>query len=129
MATETYNVYRVAFTQQNAPDHVAIALVPAQNSDQGAGRFYHVVGDVGVGMEYQRRPGYSFSKSKSYKDSTFQFKLPKTELSRFEEIAQQHKPPHDERALLERKPDPPVRNCSDWVNDVLAEAKEKLIAH
>ncbi|KAE8351112.1 hypothetical protein BDV28DRAFT_159019 [Aspergillus coremiiformis] len=129
MATDTYNVYHVAFRQQNAPDHVAIALVPTENSDQGTGRFYHVHGDVGLGMEYEGRPGYSFAKTKSYKGSTFQFTFPKSELSRFEEIAQQHKPPHDERALMESNPDPPIQNCSDWVNDVLAEVNEKLTVH
>lgn len=49
--TTTYNVYRVAFTQRRGPGHEGIALVPAQNEDQGAGRFYHVTGDVGMGMD------------------------------------------------------------------------------
>ncbi|KAL4961131.1 uncharacterized protein BDV14DRAFT_204128 [Aspergillus stella-maris] len=39
--TTTYNVYLALFSQEKAPDHEAIALVPAQNKNQGAGRFYH----------------------------------------------------------------------------------------
>lgn len=126
METTTYNVYRITFTQQNAPEHAAIALVPAQNNDQGAGRFYHVTGDVGVGMEYDPRPGYHFSKTKSFKDQVLQFQLPKSKLKQFEEIAARHQPPHDPRALLERNPDPPVRDCSNWVEDVLSDVKTTL---
>ncbi|OJD15261.1 hypothetical protein AJ78_04483 [Emergomyces pasteurianus Ep9510] len=125
MSTETitYNVYRVSFSQARGPDHEGIALVPAQNSDQGAGRFYHVKGDVGMGMTYEKLPGYRFSASKSYKNSILQFQLPKTQLDRFESIAQKHPPPHDPRTLTEANPNPPVRNCSNWVHDVLAEAR------
>lgn len=121
--TITYNVYRVVFSQRRGPDHEGIALVPAQNENQGAGRFYHVTGDVGVGMDYESRPAYRFSASKSYKSSTLQFQLPKTQLARFEEILQEHPPPYDPRVLTEANPDPPARNCSNWVDDVLAEAK------
>lgn len=124
--TTTYNVYRVYFSQARGPDHEGIALVPAQNSDQGAGRFYHVMGDVGTGMTYEKRPGYRFSGSKSYKSSALQFQLPKTQLDRFESIAAKHPPPHDPRTLTEANPNPPARNCSDWVADVLAESKSSL---
>lgn len=40
--------------QSRGPDHEGIALVPAQNQDQTAGRFYHVKGDLGMGMTYER---------------------------------------------------------------------------
>ncbi|KAI3054862.1 hypothetical protein CBS147353_11398 [Aspergillus niger] len=125
MTSETtiYNVYRVVFSQSRGPDHEGIALVPAQNANQGAGRFYHVKGDVGVGMDYDMRPGYRFGESKSYKSSTLQFQLPKTQLAHFEEITQKCPPPYDPRVLTESSPDPPVRNCSNWVDDVLTEAK------
>ena len=126
MPTETtiYNVYRVVFEQKRGPDHEAIALVPAQNDDQGAGRFYHVIGDVGMGMDYDPRPAYRFTASKSYKGSTLQFQLPKVQLARFEELAAKHPPPHDPRVLLEANPNPPARNCSNWIDDVLAEARK-----
>ncbi|KAJ9295274.1 hypothetical protein DTO271G3_6097 [Paecilomyces variotii] len=126
LETTTYNVYRVRFTQQGNPDHEGIALVPAQNSDQLAGRFYHVKGTVGMGMAYERKPGYRFGAIDGYKDSTFQFQLPKLMLHRFEEIAAKHPPPYDPRVLTERKPDPPARNCANWVDDVLDEAKREL---
>lgn len=64
--TTTYNVYRVYFSQTTGPDHVAIALVPEQFEDQGRGRFYHVKGSVGMGIDYDARPAYNFAVSKSY---------------------------------------------------------------
>lgn len=62
----TYNVYRFHFRQASAPDHVAIASVPAQNEAQKKGRFYHVYGDVGMGMDFKARPGYNFGAFKLY---------------------------------------------------------------
>ncbi|KAE8353232.1 hypothetical protein BDV28DRAFT_165110 [Aspergillus coremiiformis] len=121
--TTTYNAYRVVFNQARGPDHEGIALVPAQNENQGTGRVYHVTGDVGVGMNYDAKPAYRFSASKSYKSSYLEFQLPKTQLARFEEILRKHPPPHDPRVLTEASPDPPARDCSNWVDDVLAEAK------
>ncbi|OJD10997.1 hypothetical protein AJ78_08144 [Emergomyces pasteurianus Ep9510] len=53
------------FLQARGPDHEGIPLVPAESSDQGAGRFYHVKGDVGMCMTYGKLPGYRFSASKS----------------------------------------------------------------
>ena len=38
-----------------------IALVPAQLPNQAAGRFYHVQGIVGMGMDYECRPGYQLT--------------------------------------------------------------------
>ncbi|KAL3481746.1 hypothetical protein BJX99DRAFT_253272 [Aspergillus californicus] len=126
MSTETvtYNVYRVTFSQaRQAPDHEGIALVPVQNEDQGAGRFYQVIGSVEAGMTYASKPGYRFASTKSYKSSTLQFRLPRAQLARFEQIASSEPAPHDVRATMEANPDPPVRNCSDWVDDVLAGAR------
>lgn len=125
--TTTYNVYRVYFKQNDNPDHQGIALVPAQNADQGRGRFYHVTGDLGLGMEYDPRPGYNFRGTKRYKTSSLQFQLPKEKLSEFEDIAAQIKVPHDPRVLTEKNPSPPPRNCSDWVDDVLKETRNKLV--
>ncbi|KAL1867220.1 hypothetical protein Plec18167_008761 [Paecilomyces lecythidis] len=125
--TTTYNVYRVLFTQQGSPDHEGIALVPAQNSDQLAGRFYHVKGTVGLGMTYERKPGHRFGAVDGYKDSTFLYQISKSKLDRFEEIAAKHPPPYDPRVLTEREPHPPARNCADWVDDVLDQVKRELI--
>lgn len=129
MATETttYNVYRVYFRQSDKPDHQGIALVPAQNEDQGRGRFYHVTGDLGLGMDYDPRPGYNFRGTKSYKSSAMQFQISKGKLPAFEAIAAKQKVPHDPRVLTDKNPSPPPRNCSDWVDDVLKEAKRELI--
>jgi hypothetical protein len=124
--TTTYNVYRVSFSQARGPNHEGIALVPAQNPDQGAGRFYHVTGDVGMGMSYEKRPGYRFSASRSYKGAVLQFQLSKANLERFEALAANHPPPHDPRTLTESSPNPPARNCSNWVDDVLADTKATL---
>ncbi|CAG8948366.1 unnamed protein product [Penicillium salamii] len=125
--TTTYNVYRVYFKQSDKPDHQGIALVPAQMVDQGRGRFYHVTGDLGLGMDYDPRPGYNFQGTNSYKGSAFQFQMPKAKLSDFEGIAAEQKVPHDPRVLTEKNPSPPPRNCADWVDDVLKEAKNKLV--
>lgn len=77
-----------------------------------------------MGMDYNQRPAYRFTASKSYKSSALQFQLPRAQLARFEDIAAKHPPPHDSRVLLEANPNPPARNCSNWIDDVLAEAKE-----
>jgi hypothetical protein len=74
-------------------------------------------------MECDPRPAYRFSASKSYIGSTLQFQLPKAQLARFEDIARKHSPLYDPRVLTEANPKPPARNCSDWIDDVLAEAK------
>jgi hypothetical protein len=125
--TTTYNVYRVLFTQRGGPDHVGIALVPAQNEDQDPRRFYNVIGTVGLGMDYDPKPGYRFSADDSYKSPTFQFQLPKTRLAEFEQIARAAEVLYDPRVLTEAKPDPPARNCAAWVDDVLAQARNCLI--
>ena len=129
MSAETisYNVYRVRFTQSGSnPDHEGIALVPAQLSDQGAGRFYHVKGDVGLGMSYECRKGYRFSASRSYKGSELQFQIAKSDLGRFEAIAENTTAPHDPRVLTERDPDPPAKDCSTWVEELLGAARAEL---
>ncbi|BCR83762.1 uncharacterized protein ACHE_11164A [Aspergillus chevalieri] len=122
--TTTYNVYRVFFSQSSSIDHEAIALVPAENKDQGAGRFYHVTGTVGLGMDYDSKPAYRFDKISEYKGAAFLFRLPRAQLARFEDIARSCPPPHDVRALMEANPNPPVRNCVNWIDEVLAGARK-----
>ncbi|KAL3420400.1 hypothetical protein PVAG01_08899 [Phlyctema vagabunda] len=124
--TTTYNVYRVFREQKKGPDHEAIALVPAQNERQTAGRFYHVTGSVGMGMDYEVKPGYFFGGTRSYKGSTLIFQMPSALLADFERIARARPPPHDPRALMEAHPDPPVRNCSHWVEEVLSDTRAFL---
>lgn len=121
--TTIYNVYRIFFSQTSGIYHEAITLVPEENKDQGAGRFYHVTGTVGLGMDYESKPAYRFDKIPEYKDAAFLFRLPRAQLARFEDIARNCPPPHDQRALTEVKPDPPVRNCSNWIDEVLAAAR------
>ncbi|KAF2726602.1 hypothetical protein EJ04DRAFT_571119 [Polyplosphaeria fusca] len=126
--TETiqYNVYIVYFTQPSGPDHEGIALVPAQLEGQGGGRFYHVKGIVGIGMDYECRPGYNFGRSRSFKNKVYQFQMPKSYLSNFEHIASTRPPPYDPRALTESEPNPPVRDCAAWVAEVLEEVRALL---
>lgn len=126
--TTTYNVYRVYLSQSRDPDHEGMALVPAQNFNQRAGRFYHVKGVVGLGMNYESQPGCRFGDIEGYKDSVLQFQIPRTTLDRFECIAANQSPPYDPRALTEMNPDPPVKNCSDWVDDVLNRAKGLILS-
>ncbi|KAF2433943.1 hypothetical protein EJ08DRAFT_582665, partial [Tothia fuscella] len=116
----------VYFTQPRGPPHEAIALVPAQLTDQDGGRFYHVKGAVSMGMEYECRPGYKFGLSKSYKDKVYQFQLPKSYVPNFEQIASTRPPPYDPRALTESVPGPPVRDCATWVAEVLEEIRALL---
>lgn len=102
---------------------MGIALVPAQNTNQLAGRFYHVKGLVGLGMEYEQRGAFAFGADASYKASELVFIIDKAALPQWEAIARAVEVPHDERALTEREPDPPVRNCVHWVDEVLDEAR------
>lgn len=127
-STETvwYNVYIVYFTQPSGPAHEGIALVPAQLEGQAGGRFYHVKGTVGMGMDYECRPGYNFGRSRSFKDKVYQFQLPKSYLPNFEHIASTRPPPYDPRALTESEPNPPVRDCAAWVAEVLEEVRTLL---
>ncbi|ELR06486.1 hypothetical protein VC83_06147 [Pseudogymnoascus destructans] len=124
--TVHYNVYIIYFNQATGPSHEGIALVPSQFPNQTAGRFYHVKGTVGMGMDYECRPGYNFGASRSYQKSSYQFQIPKSRLADFERIAQSRPPPHDPRALTERNPNPPVRDCAEWVVEVLNETKTAL---
>ncbi|OCK78720.1 hypothetical protein K432DRAFT_301420, partial [Lepidopterella palustris CBS 459.81] len=114
-----YNVYIVYFSQATGPDHEGIALVPAQLQGQAGGRFYHVKGTVGLGMDYECRPGYNFGQSRTLRDKADQFQLPRSYLPHFENIASTRPPPHDPRALTQANPNPPVRDCADWVAEVL----------
>ncbi|KAL4789135.1 hypothetical protein BDV19DRAFT_383352 [Aspergillus venezuelensis] len=103
--TTTYNVYLVT------------------TKTQGIGRFYHVIGSVGMGMDYDSRPSYRFRATRTFKSSVLQFQMPKAQLARFEEFASALPPPHDPRLLTESNPDPPAPDCTTWISDVLAEAK------
>ena len=117
--TVLYNVYRIYITQGTGPLHQGIALVPAQLHSQTAGRFYHVTGTVGLGMDYQCRPAEKFSLNPAFKSAVLMFQMPKPLLAEFEAIASSVSPPHDPRVLLERNPQPPARDCGTWVMEVL----------
>ncbi|RMZ71477.1 hypothetical protein GMOD_00006594 [Pyrenophora seminiperda CCB06] len=73
--TKTYNVYIVTFKNRQGPDHEGIALVPAQLEKQDAGRYYHVKGNVGMGMTYGLVPAERTRANpcnSNYQSSTFQ---------------------------------------------------------
>ncbi|KFY45180.1 hypothetical protein V494_01105 [Pseudogymnoascus sp. VKM F-4513 (FW-928)] len=121
--TVLYNVYHIYITQGTGPLHQGIALVPAQLQPQTAGRFYHVTGTVGLGMDYQCRPAEKFGLNPAFKSAVLMFQMPKPLLEEFEAIASSVPPPHDPRVLMERKPEPPARDCGtytvkqgDWEN-------------
>jgi hypothetical protein len=117
--TVLYNVYRIYITQGIGPLHQGIALVPAQLQSQTAGRFYHVTGTVGLGMDYQCRPAEKFGLNPAFKSAVLIFQMPKSLLGEFEAIASSVPPPHDPRVLTERNPEPPARDCGAWVTEVL----------
>jgi hypothetical protein len=52
--------------------------------------------------------------------------MPRSWLPNFEQIARTRPPPYDPRALTEREPNPPVRDCTAWVAEVLAETRALL---
>ncbi|OBT91167.1 hypothetical protein VE02_00128 [Pseudogymnoascus sp. 03VT05] len=117
--TILYNVYRIYITQGTGPLHQGIALVPAQLQSQTAGRFYHVTGTVGLGMDYQCRPAEKFGLNPAFKSAVLMFQMPKSLLGEFEAIASSVPPPHDPRVLMERNPEPPARDCGVWVTELL----------
>jgi hypothetical protein len=127
-STETvwYNVYIVYFSQPSGPPHEGIALVPAQLEGQEGSRFHHVKGTVGMGTDYECRPGYNFGRSRSFKTKVYQFQLPKSYLQNFEHIASTRPAPYDPRAPTESQPDPPVRDFAAWVAEVLEEVRAIL---
>lgn len=86
--TTTHNVYRVTFSQHSSPDHEAIALVPAQNANQGAGRFYHVKGAVRLGMDYEVIKAHRFAEVEGFKGAVLRFQIRREDLGRFEEITE-----------------------------------------
>ncbi|OBT54194.1 hypothetical protein VE04_06510 [Pseudogymnoascus sp. 24MN13] len=117
--TILYNVYRIYITQGTGPLHQGIALVPAQLPSQTAGRFYHVTGTVGLGMDYQCRPAEKFGLNPAFKSAVLMFQMPKSLLAEFEAIVSSVPPPHDPRVLTERNPEPPARDCGARVTEVL----------
>jgi hypothetical protein len=126
--TEWYNVYIVYFSQPRGASHEGIVLVPSTLEGQSGGRFYHVQGTVGMGMDYDCRPKYDFGRSRTFKSKAYQFQLAKSYLPNFEHIASTRPPPYDPRALTESQPDPPVRDCADWVAEVLQEVRSTGLA-
>ncbi|KFY01418.1 hypothetical protein O988_02754 [Pseudogymnoascus sp. VKM F-3808] len=124
--TIQYNVYRIYITQGTGPLHQGIALVPAQLPSKTAGRFYHVTGTIGLGMDYQCRPAEKFGISPAFESAVWLFQMPKSLLADFEAIASSVPPPHDPRALMERNPDPPARDCGAWITEVLDETRALL---
>jgi hypothetical protein len=79
-----------------------------------------------MGMDYECRPTYNFGLSRTFQNKVYQFQLPKSYLPNFEHIASTRSPPYDPRALTERRPDPPVRDCGAWVAEVLEEVRAML---
>ncbi|KAF3903856.1 hypothetical protein ABW20_dc0102338 [Dactylellina cionopaga] len=125
-----YNVYRVYFEQREGsiPDHVGIALVPSEFPLQDKGRYYHVKGDVGVGMDYECRKGYNFQASRGYKKQEYVFRFSKDKLSEFEAIAAAAPVPYDPRLLYSSRAslNPPAPDCTTWVDEVLETAQGVL---
>jgi len=81
-----------------------------------------------MGMNYEARPGYNFSKSKSFDSEEYVVQLPAEKLQRFEAISSAQTPWYDVRVLTTRDVaslDPPAPDCTVWVDEVLA-AAEKL---
>ena len=79
-----------------------------------------------MGMDYEPRPAYNFSGYKSFEKKEYLFQMLKSKLAEFESIASTQPPPHDERVLLEKNPDPPAPDCTTWVDEVLALAQKML---
>jgi hypothetical protein len=79
-----------------------------------------------MGMDYECRPSYNFGRSRTFQNKVYQFQLPKSYLPEFEHIASTRPAPYDPRALTEREPDPPVRDCAAWVAEVLEEVRAML---
>lgn len=77
-------------------------------------------------MDYECRLDYNFLDTRMFKKQTYQFQMPKSYLPDFEHIATTRPPPYDPRALTERKPDAPVRDCATWVSEVLEEVRVVL---
>jgi hypothetical protein len=117
-----YNVYRIVSSQSHGPDHVGLALVPAQMPNQDGGRFYHVIGNVGMGMEYQKCGRFDFSREPTYKSKSYLFKIKKESLQDWERICEGKPAPFDPRVLTERNIIPPPPDCASWVNEVAREA-------
>lgn len=95
--------------------------------NQKAGRFYHVKGVVGLSMDHESQPGCALGDIEGFKDPILQFRIPRSMFGHFKHIAAGQPPPHAPRALMDAKPDPPVENCSHWVDDVLRGAKDMML--
>lgn len=83
---------------------------------------------MGLGMDYERQPGCRFEDREDFKEARYQFRIARDMLERFEEVAARVEPPYDPRALTGGTPDPPVRDCSWWVDEVLQETRDSLTA-
>ncbi|KAG8626387.1 hypothetical protein KVT40_005332 [Elsinoe batatas] len=125
----TYNVYRLTFRQHSGVDHKGIALVPAQQEEQHAGRYYHVTGTVGLGMEYEKKPAFKFGSIPELKSKEYRYIIAKTSLELREEIAAGVTPPHDPRVLTDRHPEPTHSPNIAFDQVVYRKLRESRIQH
>lgn len=77
-------------------------------------------------MDYQCRPVEKFGLNPAFESAVLMFQIPKSLLEEFEAIASSVPPPHDPRVLMEKNPEPPVRDCGTWVTEVLDKIKTLL---
>ncbi|KAE8352335.1 hypothetical protein BDV28DRAFT_149133 [Aspergillus coremiiformis] len=120
----TYGVWRVVFCELGRPERHSIALVPAENPYRGAGKLYQLADDPGSGTVYAPGLFYDFKQDSIFLRSVYQFSVLKSDLERFEEFAENPDPPHNTE--IEDDSQMPVRSSIEWVDGVLANAKEFL---
>jgi hypothetical protein len=123
-ATMSYNVYTAEYI--GSPNHVRLYV--ETDSSKKMGLVFHVIGNILMGMTYEKKIDERPDTSVTYVDNSMVRigSVEATDLARFELACEAVPVPGKQLTLIGTRLDPskPVRRCGEWVQD----AKEKLLA-
>jgi hypothetical protein len=120
----SYNVYTAEYI--GSPNHVRLYV--ETDSSKKMGLVFHVIGNILMGMTYEKKIDERPDTSATYVDNSMVRigSVEATDLARFELACEAVPVPGKQLTLNGTRLDPskPVRRCGEWVQD----AKEKLLA-
>ena len=112
----------------NRDNHVGIFV---ETESDGSGRIYHVVGNILMGMNYEKKRAKQPDLSETFivgsKKLIGQVGISK--MDQFEAICQAIPPPGAQLKLNGEPIDPsiPIRRCAEWVEEVLEQLRKDNI--
>ncbi|GLA48275.1 hypothetical protein AnigIFM63604_003420 [Aspergillus niger] len=128
----SYEVFTAEYLGQ--PNHVAIYIETEPNADEKkrAGKLFHVVGSILMGMNFEKRSSKDPQLSTTYVPHTKKKigTIAKGDLEKFEtECCNAVAPPGSQVTLRGKPKDPskPLYRCNHWLDDVTKLALQKGI--